>query len=399
MGNSKKTPSPVSFNYFVLATAKFSTSFQLLLPHSRKQPSFLSLLPVATSVLFHFALVCPEGGKTLTIFSGREKNDLRLQKSERGGIYMSVFSQDGSVCCLMASGVLLVRVADINVREATLLVRVTDLNGRARHFWSVSRTLTSVRRRFLSVSRTLTSVRRRFLSASRTLTSARRRFLSVSRTLTSARRRFLSVSRTLTSATRRFLSVSRTLTSVRRRFLSASRTLMAGRALWAGVESPVGFLPFIASVFEAGIAPFLASIIVDVPFLLADGSHWLLDGFECFSRSNKSNSQLVAKPEVLLVEKTGIHPDHDIHRGLIPGSDQRDDSTNHLFDVVAVIAVPLAPPENRVHDFAFPNQLQRPKALHLLVCRIATLPLQGLVVIHHHRVQRQRHQHRLVQLQ
>jgi len=78
------------------------------------------LLPVATSVLFHFALVCPEGGKTLTIFSGREKNDLRLQKSERGGIDMSVFSQDGSVSCLMASGVLLVRVADINVREAPL---------------------------------------------------------------------------------------------------------------------------------------------------------------------------------------------------------------------------------------------------------------------------------------
>src|SRR2546422_686788 len=195
MGNRQKTPSPVSFNYLVLATPQFSTSFQLLLSHSRKQPSFLSLLPVATSVLFHFALVCPEGGKTLTIFSGREKNDLRLQKSERGGIYMSVFSQDGSVSCLMAS------------------------------FWSVSRTLTSVRRRFLSASRTLTSGRRRFLSASRTLTSVRRRFLSASRTLTSVRRRFLSASRTLTSVRRRFLSASRTLTSVRRRFLSASRTL------------------------------------------------------------------------------------------------------------------------------------------------------------------------------
>src|SRR2546425_8523057 len=195
MGNSKKTPSPVSFNYLVLATPQFSTSFQLLLSHSRKQPSFLSLLPVATSVLFHFALVCPEGGKTLTIFSGREKNDLRLQKSERGGIYMSVFSQDGSVSCLMASGVLLVRVADLNVREATLLVRVADLNvreatllvrvadlnGRARHFWSASRTLTSARRRFLSVLRTLTSARRRFLSATRTFMVGSRRFWSATR--------------------------------------------------------------------------------------------------------------------------------------------------------------------------------------------------------------------------
>src|SRR5437879_6130114 len=52
--------------------------------------------------------------------------------------------------------------------------------------------------------------------------------------------------------------------------------------------------------------------------------------------------------------------------------------TIHLFDVVAVIAVPLAPAEHRVHDSAFPNQLQRLKALHLLVCRVATLPLQGL---------------------
>ena len=169
----------------------------------------------------------------------------------------------------MASGALWVRVLDINVRDAPLLVHVADLNGEARPFWSVSWTLTSVTRRFLSTSRTLMG------------------------------------------EARHFWSVSRTLTSVRRRFLSASRTLMAGRALWAGVESPVGFLPFIASVFEAGIAPFLASIIVDVPFLLADGSHWLLDGFECFSRSNKSNSQLVAKPEVLLVEKAGIHPDHE----------------------------------------------------------------------------------------
>ena len=61
--------------------------------------------------------------------------------------------------------------------------------------------------------------------------------------------------------------------------------------------------------------------------------------------------------------------------------------------------MPLAPPENRVHDFAFPNQLQRLKTLHLLVRRIATLPFQGLVVIHHHRVQRQCHQHGLAQLQ
>src|SRR2546425_12832774 len=63
-------------------------------------------------------------------------------------------------------------------------------------------------------------------------------------------------------------------------------------------------------------------------------------------------------------------------------------SADHLLDVVAIIAVPLAPPENCVHDLAFPNQLQRLKALDLLVRRIASLPLQSLVVIHHHRVQR-----------
>src|SRR5215831_3530805 len=46
--------------------------------------------------------------------------------------------------------------------------------------------------------------------------------------------------------------------------------------LWSGIESPIGFLPFIASVLEGGMAPFLASIIVDLPFLLADGGHLLL---------------------------------------------------------------------------------------------------------------------------
>src|SRR2546427_1613251 len=59
--------------------------------------------------------------------------------------------------CFLLNGqrVLLVRVADINVREAPLLVRVADLNGRARHFSSVLRTLTSARRRFLSPARAL----------------------------------------------------------------------------------------------------------------------------------------------------------------------------------------------------------------------------------------------------
>src|SRR6059036_806492 len=161
--------------------------------------------------------------------------------------------------------------------------------------------------------------------------------------------------------------------------------------VWTRVKGPVGVLPFIASIVETGIAPFLASIVVDFPFLLADGGHLLLDGLERFSSSDKANAQFVAKPEVLFVEKTSIHPDHDIHRGAIPSPDQRYDSADHLLDVVAIIAVPLAPPENRVHDLAFPNQLQRLKALDLLVRRIASLPLQSLVVIHHHRVERYHH--------
>src|SRR2546425_4684284 len=104
-------------------------------------------------------------------------------------------------------------------------------------------------------------------------------------------------------------------------FPVGARHFVLAVVLWAGVESPVGFLPFIASVLEAGIAPFLTSAVIDAPFLLVDGSHLLLNGIERFSRSHKTNSQLVAKPEVLLVEKAGIHPDHDVHRCLIPGSD------------------------------------------------------------------------------
>src|SRR5256884_9799267 len=64
---------------------------------------------------------------------------------------------------------------------------------------------------------------------------------------------------------------------------------------------------------------------------------------------------------------------------------------DHLLHIAAVVAVPLATPENGIDDLAFPNQMQGLESLDLFIGRVAPFPLQGLIVIHDHGVQRQHH--------
>src|SRR2546427_5299078 len=79
------------------------------------------------------------------------------------------------------------------------------------------------------------------------------------------------------------------------------------------VESPVRVLPFVALILEAGVAPLLPSIVIDFPFLLPNGGHFLLDRLERLAGTNEMNAQLIAELKVLLIEKAGVHPDHDVH--------------------------------------------------------------------------------------
>src|SRR2546429_8902 len=65
---------------------------------------------------------------------------------------------------------------------------------------------------------------------------------------------------------------------------------------------------------------------------------------------------------------------------------------DHLLHIAAVVAVPLATPENGIDDLAFPNQMQGLESLDLFIGRVAPFPLQGLIVIHDHGVQRH-HRH------
>src|SRR3989442_4486136 len=58
------------------------------------------------------------------------------------------------------------------------------------------------------------------------------------------------------------------------------------------VESPVRVLPFIALILEASVAPLLPSIVIDFPFLLPNGGHFLLDRLERLSGTNEMNAQL-----------------------------------------------------------------------------------------------------------
>src|SRR2546430_1030632 len=77
--------------------------------------------------------------------------------------------------------------------------------------------------------------------------------------------------------------------------------------------------------------------------------------------------------------------------GIIAGPDQAHDAPDHLLHIAAVVAVPLATPENGIDDLAFPNQMQGLESLDLFIGRVAPFPLQGLIVIHDHGVQRQHH--------
>src|SRR5438552_15998295 len=52
--------------------------------------------------------------------------------------------------------------------------------------------------------------------------------------------------------------------------------------------------------------------------------------------------------------------------GIIAGPDQAHDAPDHLLHIAAVVAVPLATPENGIDDLAFPNQLQGLESLALL---------------------------------
>src|SRR5438034_6758102 len=165
------------------------------------------------------------------------------------------------------------------------------------------------------------------------------------------------------------------------------------------VKSPVTFGPLVSWICETRVVPYLPSIVVFFPFLLTKSGHLLLDRFEGLPRGNETDTQFVTERKVVLIKKTGIQPDHDRYPRIVPSANQRHDSPDHLLHIVAVVAVPLAPAKNRVDDFPFPNQMQRLKALHLLVCRIASLPLDRLVVIHHHRIQRQHHRSRRRQFQ
>src|SRR5438876_10129407 len=65
-------------------------------------------------------------------------------------------------------------------------------------------------------------------------------------------------------------------------------------------------------------------------------------------------------------EKSGIQPHDDRYRVIIAGPDQAHDAPDHLLHVVAIVAVPLATPENGIDDLAFPNQLQGLESLDLL---------------------------------
>src|SRR5207247_5629648 len=80
------------------------------------------------------------------------------------------------------------------------------------------------------------------------------------------------------------------------------------------VQSPVGFLPTLTLVGEPRITPHLPFIRVFFPLLFRNGLDLLLDRIVDLSGGQKTDAQVVKQRKILLVEKSGIHPDDDRYR-------------------------------------------------------------------------------------
>src|SRR5690606_99015 len=168
-----------------------------------------------------------------------------------------------------------------------------------------------------------------------------------------------------------------------------------------GVEGtpPLALLPARTSVAELEVLPELAPILVFAPGRRVHPTRHVRDVVQKLAAADVADPQFLEATEQLLVEEAAVDAEDDGHVLTVVLPDELHDLRDDLRRHVARVATLLAAAEDGVDDERSPSELERLEALDLLVRRLRALPNQRLVVVHHHRVQPQQHDRRLLDLE
>jgi len=153
----------------------------------------------------------------------------------------------------------------------------------------------------------------------------------------------------------------------------------------AGIEGPPKSGPFFHGETEFHKIPDLLFVVI-----LAPGCSALTDVFFHgripLSGRDKAYIETVAQLVIRFVVESSVHLEQNRYVLTIVTTNQLDNVFDHMFGCASGHGVPLARAKHGVDDHPFPGELDRLEPLHLLVGRADSMPLFGVVVVHHHRI-------------
>ena len=104
------------------------------------------------------------------------------------------------------------------------------------------------------------------------------------------------------------------------------------------------------------------------------------------SGRDKAYIETVAQPVIRFVVESSVHLEQNRYVLAIVTTNQLDKVFDHMFGCASGHGMPLARAKHGVDDYPLPRKLDRLEPLHLLVGRADSMPLLGVVVVHHHRI-------------
>ena len=156
------------------------------------------------------------------------------------------------------------------------------------------------------------------------------------------------------------------------------------------IDCPSKTLPVPLSATELGILPgLLFRGFKSFPSVVIPVGGNLLDVFVHLATADIADLKGFTQIENLLVEKATVHANDDRHVPTIVSFDFDDHVSDHIQHAVAMIGMFVSTAEHGIHDETAPVHLEGLESLFLFVGGFNAMPLQGIIIIHDHRINTQ----------